>query len=265
MQAKFHLLREQANHLEYNRRQNPNTGMHFHSQIEVYLVLEGEIEIWINDRHAVLKPGEMSIAFSYAAHSYRALRQSEGMYLVIPTHMCGEFRALFAGKYAGDPFIRDPAAFETVRRAIETLMNGANDLITRGCVYLTLGTLYDHLSFEAVDAGTEKRDPHASAQLLIYVNDHFKGEISLSSLATAFGYNPSYLSRYFKETFGVGFNRYVTMLRLREALLLLREGNKSVTACALESGFRSLRSFYRAFCDEFGCTPRAFLAAGQPL
>ena len=262
MEAKFHLLREQANHLEYSRRQNPNTNMHFHSQIEVYLVLEGEIEIWINDRHAVLKPGEMSIAFSYDAHSYRALRQSEGMYLVIPTDLCGEFRSLFTGKHTGDPFIRDPAAFETVRHAIETLLNGANDLIERGCVYLTLGTLYDRLSFES---GTEKQDPHDSARLLIYISDHFKGEISLSSLAAVFGYNPSYLSRYFKETFGIGFNRYVTMLRLREALLLLREGEKSITACALESGFRSLRSFYRAFYDEFGCTPRAYLAEEQPL
>lgn len=261
MQAEFHLLREQANHLEYNCRQDPDVPMHFHSQIEIYLILTGEVEVWINDRHTVLKPGDMSVAFSYDAHSYRTVQPAECMYLIVPTDLCGEFRHLFAGKPTGDPFIRDPAAFETVRHAIETLLGGANDLITRGCIYLTLGTLYDRLSFETA---AEKQDPHASAQLLIYINDRFKGEITLSSLAAAFGYNPSYLSRYFKETFGVGFNRYVTMLRLRESVLLLREGNKSVTACALESGFRSLRSFYRAFCDEFDCTPREYLAGDKP-
>lgn len=262
MQAQFHLLREQANHLEYSQRQNPDIGMHFHSQIEIYLILKGEIEVWINDQHTVLQPGDMSVAFSYDAHSYRTIQPAECMYLIIPTDMCGEFRSLFAGKHADNPFIRDPSAFETVRNAVQTLLDGANELIERGCIYLTLGTLYDRLSFEG---STERQNPHASAQLLIYINEHFKSEITLSTLASAFGYNPSYLSRYFKETFGVGFNRYVTMLRLREAVLLLRTGTKSVAACALESGFRSLRSFYRSFFEEFGCTPREYLALDKQI
>ena len=261
MQAEFHLLREQANHLEFCRRQDPDVPMHFHSQIEIYLILSGEVEVWINDRHSILGPGDISVAFSYDAHSYRSVRPAECMYLIIPTDMCGEFRSLFAGKAAGEPFIRDPAAFAAVRHAIETLLDGANELIARGCVYITLGTLYDCLSLQS---STEGQDPHASAQLLIYIGENFKNEITLSTLAAAFGYNPSYLSRYFKETFGIGFNRYVTMLRLREAVLLLKEGTKSVTACALESGFRSLRSFYRSFYEEFGCTPRAYLAADKP-
>ncbi len=257
MQAKFHLRREQANHLEYSRRQNPDISMHFHSQIEIYLILDGEVEVWINDWHSVLQPGDMSVAFSYDAHSYRTVRSADCMYIIIPTDLCGEFRSLFAGKAAGDPFIRDPAAFETVRHAIQTLLDGANDLITRGCVYLTLGTLYDRLSFKS---RPDTADPHASAQLLIYINEHFREKITLSTISAAFGYNPSYLSRYFKETFGVGFNRYVTMLRLREAVLLLRDGKKSVTTCVMESGFQSLRSFYRSFYEEFGCTPREYLA-----
>lgn len=257
MQAEFHLRREQNNLLECNLRHNPGVGMHFHSQIEVYLVLSGEIEVWVNDRYRVLGAGEMSVAFSYDAHSYRTVQPAECMYLIIPTDQCGEFRSLFAGKAAGDPFIRDRAAFETVRNAGQTIIDGANDLIVRGCIYTVLGILYDRMSFTSRSEGG---DPHASAQLLIYINEHFKAEITLSTLAAAFGYNPSYLSRYFKQTFGVGFNRYVTMLRLREAVLLLREGEKSVTACALESGFRSLRSFYRSFYEEFGCTPREYLA-----
>lgn len=260
MQAQFHLLREQANNLEYSRQQNPNVSMHFHSQIEIYLILEGQVEVCINDRHTVLGPGEMSVAFSYDAHSYRTIQPAECLFLVIPTDLCGEFRSLFTGKHTGNPFIRNPKAFETVRHAIETLLDGANDLIVRGYIYLTLGTLYDHLSFES---GPEGQDPRATAQMLIYINDHFKGEITLTTLASTFGYNTSYLSRYFKETFGIGFNRYVTMLRLREALLLLREGEKSVAACALESGFRSLRSFYRAFFEEFHCTPREYLTESR--
>ena len=51
------------------------------------------------------------------------------------------------------------------------------------------------------------------------------------------------------------------MLRLRETVLLMRAGKMSITACALESGFGSMRSFYRAFREEFGCTPKEYFAS----
>lgn len=261
MQAEFHLRREQGNHLECRLSRNPNAGMHFHSQIEVYLVLSGEVEVWINDRCNVLRGGEMSVAFSYDAHGYRTLHEAECMYLIVPTDLCGEFRALFAGRHACDPFIRGRDASAAVRTVLERIMAGANEPVVRGGIYVALGTLLDHMAFDTRNQG---HDPCFSVEMLLYINENFRGDLTLSTLAGAFSYNPSYLSRWFRETFGIGFNRYVTMLRLREAVLLLRAGEKSVTACALESGFRSLRSFYRAFYEEFGCTPRAYLAADTP-
>jgi AraC-like DNA-binding protein len=63
----------------------------------------------------------------------------------------------------------------------------------------------------------------------------------------------------FRSAFGISFVEYLTMLRLREAILLLRSGKKSVTECAMESGFGSMRSFYRAFSEEFGVTPKEYL------
>ena len=81
--------------------------------------------------------------------------------------------------------------------------------------------------------------------------------------AAKFGYNSSYLSRSFSKTFGISFNKYLTMLRLREAILLMRSGEMNVTECALESGFGSMRSFYRAFREEFGCTPKEYFDKEQ--
>ena len=81
----------------------------------------------------------------------------------------------------------------------------------------------------------------------------------MTHLSTAFGYNSAYLSRTFQKTFGISFGRYLSMIRLREAILLLRDRKKNVTECALESGFGSVRSFYRAFYEEFKCTPKEYL------
>lgn len=256
MQAEFHLKREQTNQLEYGRGHKANRSVHFHSQIEVYFVLEGKIEVWINDKHRVLGAGEMSVALSYDAHGYREVTPSRYAYLVIPTDLLHEFLPLFTERRTGDPFVNDPAVFEKTYNAFCELSPDAGELSTRGYIYVILGTLLSRLPTERRH---ESQNPRSHARLLMYIGEHFREELSLTEVATAFGFHPSYLSRVFRETFGISFHRYVTMIRLREAILLLRDGQHSVTACAMESGFGSVRTFYRSFLDEFGCTPKEYL------
>jgi AraC-like DNA-binding protein len=39
----------------------------------------------------------------------------------------------------------------------------------------------------------------------------------------------------------------------------MNEQKHSITHCAMESGFNSMRTFYRAFREEFGCSPGDYL------
>ena len=127
---------------------------------------------------------------------------------------------------------------------------------------MILGTILERLS-----PSEEKARPTAStgfsAEILIYISNHFQEKLTLTDVAREFGYHPAYLSRSFRETFGISFVQYLTMLRLREAVLLLRDRSKSVTECVFESGFGSMRIFYSAFGGEFGCTPKEYLAAEE--
>ena len=138
----------------------------------------------------------------------------------------------------------------------KNLLDGGNDLSKRGHICVILGAILEKM----ISADDNFSPSYSfSAEILIYISDHFKEELTLHDLSRKFGYNPSYLSRMFRSTFGISFIEYLTMLRLREAILLLRSGKKSVTECAMESGFGSMRSFYRAFDEEFGITPKEYL------
>jgi len=94
---------------------------------------------------------------------------------------------------------------------------------------------------------------------LIYLNENYKSDLSLSSVAAKFGYNASYVSRLFKNNFNIGFNHYLNVIRLKNAVLLMQENKHSITYCALESGFNSMCTFYRAFYEEFGCKPKDYM------
>jgi AraC-like DNA-binding protein len=229
---------------------------HIHSHIEIYLILSGELEVCINNEHKILKEGEISVSFSYDVHSYNAPTDSDVYYLVIPTSFCGDFLPLLSSKRFNSSYIDDSQAYETIKNAIEKILSGVNQISKQGYIYVILGTILDSL-----EKSKEPRE-YASAfssELLIYISNHFKEDLSISSLSAKFGYNQNYLSKSFQNTFGISFVKYLTMLRLREAVLLLQKGEKSVAGCALESGFGSVRSFYRAFEEEFGCSPKEYM------
>ena len=258
MQADFLLKRELVKELEYGRDRCPNFIVHFHSHIEIYLIRSGAVEILVNDQRKVLHSGEISVAFSYDAHGYRTTGEGEADYLIIPTSYCAEILPALTGKRMSSPFINDPKTYQIVSECMEKIKEDVHDVARRGYVYVILGALLGHAS---QDVGSVASSPRCSADILIYISEHFREELALSEIAKEFGYHPSYLSRMFRQTFSISFGRYLTMLRLREVVLLLRAGNKSITECAMESGFGSMRSFYRSFHDEFGCTPSEYFDA----
>ena len=102
-------------------------------------------------------------------------------------------------------------------------------------------------------------DPAPASRILLYINEHYTNPLTLASIAAELGYNASYLSRCFKNFFHIGINRYITLMRLRKAVLLMQK-KKNIATCAYESGFNSVRTFYRAFWDEFQCTPKEYLS-----
>lgn len=258
MQADFLLKRELVKELEYGRDRSPNFIVHFHSHIEIYLIRSGAVEILVNDQRKVLHEGEISVAFSYDAHGYRTVGEGEADYLIIPTAYCAEIMPALTGKRMNTPFINDPKTYQIVSDCMKKIREEIHEVARRGYIYVILGTLLGHASQDKEGAA---QSPRCSADILIYISEHFREELSLSEIAKEFGYHPSYLSRMFRQTFSITFGRYLTMLRLREVVLLLRAGNKSITECAMESGFGSMRSFYRSFHDEFGCTPSEYFDA----
>ena len=98
-----------------------------------------------------------------------------------------------------------------------------------------------------------------SKKILFYISRHFTEDITLEALAHHLGYSCTYLSAYFKNCFHISFNKYLNFIRLSKATEIMANGSQSVTYAAMESGFNSIRSFYRAFRSEFGISPKEWL------
>lgn len=261
MRAQFDIEREQSKELFKEVTNDNIDGLYhfnFHSQIELYFVDEGKINAFVNSHKMLLEKDQMAIALSYDSHVFRSVGDSKSSILVIPPDICKEFMAAVQNKKVKNPFICDKATVKTIKSYVNLIKSkNCNEVKLRGCLYIILGIVLENIFLENAENIV---DTDISTRILLYINKNFRNEISLESLSKDFGYTQSYLSRCFKNSFGVGLNRYINILRLRNFLFLANEKNLSHTYCALESGFPSMRTFYRVFNQEFKCSPREYLS-----
>ena len=260
MQAFFHIRREQIRRFHIERYQGLGNGnrLHFHSHIEILLINRGEAKVWINDTVERLCAGELAVVPSYATHQFIAPRDTvDCTILFIPTFLCPGFMEAVSSKHALHPLIRVPEAFEKVQNAVSELeRKDLNPIEQTGYIHVILGTLLRYVTFAE---GGPEGNTDLPARLLLYINEHFKEEISVDRIAKEMGYSRNYIAESFRASFHVGISRYINTVRLKNALSLMRENKGNITDCAMESGFSSLRTFYRVFTEELGCTPREYL------
>ncbi|MCR5627653.1 MAG: AraC family transcriptional regulator [Lachnospiraceae bacterium] len=85
------------------------------------------------------------------------------------------------------------------------------------------------------------------AEILNYINSHYKEKVSLDETADRIKMNPAYFSNYFKRIIGISFSEYLSVLRIRRACELKETSDMSMTEIAAECGFRNISNFYRIY------------------
>ncbi len=91
-----------------------------------------------------------------------------------------------------------------------------------------------------------------------YLRDHFAESVSLDDLSSMFFINKYYLTRLFREQYGMTISAYVLELRINHAKQLLRFSDHSLEQIAAICGFYDLSYFSRKFKKAEGISPSAF-------
>ena len=233
-----------------------NGDFHFHSQIELCIVEEGTVEALVNNRNALLCEGDVAISFPYDPHRYFAKEGVRYSVVIIPSDIGEKFCSDL--KRTSDPFLRDSKASREVMGCLSRLKSeGPDELEKIGLTYLILGMVKKELLLSEMK---EEKNTELLSSLLLYIHKNFGKNLTQQSIAKVFGYHPAYISGYFKSRLNIGMARYINVIRLNNAVRLMRTKKYNVTEIAFECGFNSARTFYRAFREEFGCSPGDYIA-----
>lgn len=88
-----------------------------------------------------------------------------------------------------------------------------------------------------------------------YLDQHYQEKITLDNLADMFFINKFYLTRIFKEQFGVSVNNYLAQVRITHAKQLLRFSDLTIEQIGRECGIDEPAYFARVFKKVEGVAP----------
>jgi len=91
-----------------------------------------------------------------------------------------------------------------------------------------------------------------------YIEDNLTGPIDLGTCAKEANLSKYYFCRLFRRHFGMSPMRFILLLRVGRAKVLLRQDDFNITEVALDVGFKDNGSFSRAFKKVTGYRPRDY-------
>lgn len=107
-------------------------------------------------------------------------------------------------------------------------------------------------------AGTMQAEkPELLDRIAAYIEKNYVEHITIDDLARQFYVSNSTISHLFKQKMGVSIYRYITQRRLIAAKSLIA-AKKPMEEISQAVGFADYSTFYRAFKQEFGISPRQF-------
>jgi two-component system response regulator YesN len=110
---------------------------------------------------------------------------------------------------------------------------------------------------ELIAAKHQSANPNMQL-LLDYIHTHYMESLTLTEVAKAFHFNPSYLSTFFASHNPEGFNEYLNKIRVDKASELLRGGEASISEISGMVGYSDHSYFTKVFKKRTGLSPSQY-------
>ncbi|MDO4285445.1 MAG: AraC family transcriptional regulator [Eubacteriales bacterium] len=257
---------------------------HSHDYFEMTIVLDGELEEWIEGKKIRLRKGDCVLLDKNIRHVERLDRDITCVYLGIKDS-CIE-NLLFHESPGGEQqgilqYLLSRMEDDTAARksfchfqalhpdgAVEAELNEMLGELLRkqpGYWLMIQGRL--RRIFGILDAAQDYRrqavfDVEDSREELMaqihLVMETAQGTIGKEELAERFHYNAAYLCRLIRDYYGMSFTRYSLSVRLKAAADLLRHSDWTVAEICEHLSFSNRTYFYRAFEAVYALTPAEY-------
>ena len=233
---------------------------HWHTSIEIFAVMEGSLDFFVNKEEYPLKAGEQIIINSNELHSIHAIEKNKTVVLQIPLKQ-------FENYFTAQRYIRFRGQEELVDKKLASLLRKLYHVYSErkiGYEFRTISIFYEIMYILVKDYRvTETREKDirhsrrldALSKITTYMREHYREELKLSDVAATFGYSDAYLSRMFQKYAKINYKTYLQDIRMAYAYRDLLNTDHTISQIALDNGFCSSRGFSGEFQKRYGILP----------
>ena len=247
--------------------------VHHHDFYEVYYLLNGNVDYWVDGRIIRMGPGDILLINPQELHRPltdpstkvydRIVLWVNKFYLDQLTQSAGELSQCFDQSLPNRicPADTDRSALKfRMRELVREFYSKdfGSELSAQG-LFLQLMVQLNRIALQTQPPAKEEEQQLSPLvlQTMDYIRDNISAPLSLEGIANQMYVSKYHLSHTFSREVGVSLYRYIMLRRLLLARQLLLSG-QSAGQVSNHCGFSDYASFYRAFKSEYGVGPREY-------
>ena len=225
---------------------------HFHLDLEIFMLKAGDLSLTLNGKSFPVKSGDIVVVDSYDVHSYDK-NESQGernsCVLIIPYRYLEKFNSRRKYFKIKNALLHEPELCNRLISIVDEYVNSdCSDSVKEAGIEMILALLSEKLVFTD-EKGNE--DGVLIRSILAYVQENYRGEISLDKIAKHLGYSSAHVSRSFHKYIQMGLSEYVNRLRMDYvAQEKAKDGKRKMVDLIYEAGFKSQQTYYRCKKNE---------------
>ncbi len=245
---------------------------HWHSELEIIRILQGELKVRLNNQNYTAKEGDVIFVNPETVH---AASPDACVYECLIFHIdfldtdinsCRFFvESILNREFAINEYTpAELSVFHTsVDNAFEAIKNKSSGYKFKviGALYAMLGVIVDEHLYSSVNSDTSiannKNIPKLK-RVLIFLRENYNIQLTLTDMAKAVGMSPKYFCYFFKEMTGKTPVEYLNAYRIEKASQILLNSDQSVTEIAFSCGFNDLSYFIKTFKAHKNISPAKF-------
>ena len=264
-----------VNHDDLWSFEGKNVPIHWHNDLEINLIREGEAVFQVCQKSYRVRTGEGFLLNRNVPHSCSSPGNEHVRYstiLVRPDFLYGDFGSDVERK-CFQPFLQNSAipciyltGFDENGKEILQKLNQVEEAFDRKrfCYELKIKgllceafamILYGHRQELTKFVPANLQELERLEKMLNYLNMHFTEVISLQDLADQVHLSREVCCRLFKKMTGKTITGYLEEYRVNKSFSLVQSGQYSMTQITEMVGFSNPSRFASAFRKRFGCNP----------
>lgn len=264
-----------VNHDDLWSFEGKNVPIHWHNDLEINLIREGEAVFQVYQKSYRVRTGEGFLLNRNVPHSCSSPGNEHVRYstiLVRPDFLYGDFGSDVERK-CFQPFLQNSAipciyltGFDENGKEILQKLNQVEEAFDRKrfCYELKIKgllceafamILYGHRQELTKFVPANLQELEHLEKMLNYLNMHFTEVISLQDLADQVHLSREVCCRLFKKMTGKTITGYLEEYRVNKSFSLVQSGQYSMTQITEMVGFSNPSRFASAFRKRFGCNP----------